>query len=638
MPDLGGNEERSSRRIPRRLPRRASGDRRRCGGRSLPAGFWPAGKSAWWGLVLLALGCAGPVVASPAITVDEIMARIRFLASDAFEGRDTGGEGARRAAAYIGRELGLAGAVPAGDKGSYLQDFLFTAGAAVGSPNRLVVRAGQRQERIEGADDLMPLPLSASGKAAGPLAFVGYGISAPELAYDDYAGVDVRGKIVIALRHTPEGDDAGSRFHAYGPLRRKALVAAAKGACGILFVEGPREGPEDTLGAFPAHAAPANCGIPAAFLRRALAEALLRGAGETTASLEAAGTAGRAPQPFVVPNVLAELQTTVVRQQREAANVVGWLEGADPVRKREAIIIGAHYDHLGMGSAELRALNEPHAVYNGANDNASGVAGMLELAEFFGKQRPPCSLVFVSFAGEEIGLLGSTWAARHLPPQVGRVIAMINLDMIGRLEDDRLLVAGAGSSPVWKSLLAESAALYQLEVREDPCGFGTSDQWAFYERGIPVLFFFTGVPSDYHTPNDTWPLINGPGEQRILQSVASMVARLAGLPKRPQFVRVRPSGAAVASRETRVFVGMSEAAVEDPLGVQVASVADGSPAAVAGVRGGDLVIEVAGRRIRNSGDYAAAFGGARPEVPLNLRVMRGGRPVSLTLVPRRLIH
>jgi aminopeptidase YwaD len=599
----------------------------------LAMGFGPAG--------FAAPTAAPPPQVTPVVDAGKIQADIRYLASRELEGRGSGTPGGRKAAAFIAGRFRAIGLQPLGAGGSYFQPFHFTAGVRLGQENALTLqrRAGKGAglERLPVRQGFMPLAFSRNGTASGSLVFAGYGISAPRIKYDDYAGLNVRGKIVVALRESPEGDDLKSKFAPFAPLRSKAMTAREKGAVGILFVTGPLTDAREDLGVFRYDASFSDSGIGAAVVHRAPVEALLRAAsGRALANLQLK-IAHAGPQSFPISGARATLTTEVEREERETANVLGLLPGSDPTLRDEVVLIGAHYDHLGYGGEGSLARSRAPQIHYGADDNASGTSGVMELAAYFAAQprRPARSLLFACFSGEELGLLGSSFYVKHPPVPLARTVAMINMDMVGRLRNDALTVIGAGTSPAWDGILKAADAPLGLKLLPSASGFGASDQTSFYATDIPVLFFFTGVHPDYHTPTDTWEKINAPGEAKVLTLVADVARRIADNPQRPRFVSADTGGPQMASASFNVYLGTIPDYSAEVQGVALTGVREGSPAENAGIRGGDVIIRFGGKAIKNIYDYTYALRDARAGVPVDVTVRRGGATRVLHVIPAR---
>ncbi|MBI3910670.1 MAG: M28 family peptidase [Armatimonadetes bacterium] len=587
-----------------------------------------------WLVAAAALQAAPPpdsAVSNPQITSAEVMAHIRYLASDELQGRGSGTPGAEKAAAYLTRRFRVAGLLPA-VQGSYLQKFGLVVGVRMGQPNKAVLTIGGQPTELRLREEFLPVAFTRNGQVAAEVVFAGYGISQPQLGYDDYAGLDVRGKIVLLLRHTPDDDDHG-KFGPYAPLRYKIMTAREKGAVGAILFTGTQGNRPDDLGDLRTDGSFGDSGIPAIILRRRAAEAMLAVTGRPLADLQTAMAHGQ-PQSFALPGVRADLTTNVVSERRTTANVVGRLPGSDPQLAREYVVIGAHYDHLGMGGVHSLDASGRPAIHHGADDNASGTAGVLELAQYFAARRKMVkrSLLFVGFSGEELGLLGSAYFVRKSPVPLDKIVAMINLDMIGRSREGQVQVIGTGTSPQWKEWLEAANQRYRLAMRGSGSGFGASDQQSFYARNIPVLFFFTGAHADYHRPSDTAEKINAEGEVKILKFVADTVERVARAPERPTFTRsdetASPGGVSFG-----VYLGTIPDYSENPDGVLLSGVREGSPAERGDVRAGDIIVEFGGRRVRNVQEYTYALRDAKPDVPVKMVVLRHGQRVELEVTP-----
>jgi aminopeptidase YwaD len=603
--------------------------------------------------LIAALCLAAASGALAAADPDRLLADVKYLASEELAGRGTGTPGKDLAAEYLAEEFRKAGLTPRGEDG-FFQSFTVTTGSRLGETNRLSVRQGGTQRPLDLGAEFMPLGSTGNGYAYAPVVFAGYGISAPELGYNDYEKIDPRGKIAIVLRHTPDMDDRG-KFAPYATLAYKAMAAREMGAAGILLVTGP--GRDENLGvpssvlqqarrgerpALGAASGSSDAGIPAAIVRRSVVEKLLAGAARKR-DLEALQTlmAHGQPQAFDLPGVRVGMHVSIERQRTPTRNVIGFLEGSDPALKNEVVVIGAHYDHLGMGDAHSLADRQEPAIHHGADDNASGTAGVLELARHFGQNRDRLgrSLLFMGFAAEEIGLLGSSHWVKNPTIPLERVAAMINLDMIGRLRNDTVHVIGWASSPAWGPVLEAANRAHGLQLRTGAgsgSGIGGSDQQPFYNQGIPVLFFFTGVHPDYHRPSDTWEKIEIAGIARIVGLVADTAEQISRLEARPQFARAAEPERAASSPGGggfRVYLGTIPDYAEEVEGVALAGVREGSPAEKAGLKAGDVLLQFAGQRIRNVQEYTTVLGTAQPNVPVEIVVRRDGREQRLTLTP-----
>jgi len=607
---------------------------------------------------LLAAPPAPEEVSDPQITAREVQAHVKYLASEELEGRGSGTSGNDLAAEYIAQRFRAAGLRAGGENGTFFQQFPVITGVSLGGGNALTLRSSSRTFPLQpgsgtppaGASaardgqpsaasaaaatgDYMPLSYSKNGSVFAPVVFAGYGISKPDLGYDDYKGLDVRGKIVLVLRHTPDGDLDG-KFGPYALLTYKTMTARLKGAAGILLVTGPISEQPENLGVFHLESASADCGIPAAFVKRQHVEKLLEPSGKTLRDLQIMIAHGKT-QSFAIPGARAGMRVNVVRDFRPTRNVLGFLEGSDPKLKDEVVVVGAHYDHLGRGGSHSLSGESAPAIHHGADDNASGTAGVLELAQHLAANREKLgrSVLFMGFSGEEMGLLGSAHWTRKPTIPLERVAAMVNLDMVGRLQNNVLNILGAPSSPVWKGLLDEVNGAYKFQVRAGGgTSFGASDQQSFYAKQIPVLFFFTGVHPDYHKPSDTWEKVNVEGEEKLLRFVADTVERVSRLPQRPEFSKSQDQEP-TTSPGFKVFLGTIPDYAAEVEGVAFQGVREGSPADKGGLRAGDVLIEFDGKKIRNVQEYTAILADAKPNVAVKLVVLRKGERVNLTVTP-----
>lgn len=560
------------------------------------------------------------------------MTHVRYLASDELDGRMTGEKGAEKAAVYIARNFEKAGLRPLGDGGTYFQKFPLPDKVIPGDDNSLTVTLGGHNKRLELGRDFFPLSFSASGSVSGEIVFAGYGISAPEMGYDDYEGLDVGGKIVLLLRGSPKDMGYRSHFYDYASFRYKAANAAGKGAKGVIFVTPESIGEEDDLASFafelPSGAAP----VEAVIVRREIAREIVASAGRDLARLEETLYGGKSGS-FFVRGSDAEIRTELLTVRGESANVLGFVPGSDPELRNEVVVIGAHYDHLGTGQSYTVPGLEKGMIYNGADDNASGVSGLIELGKYFGggEHGLKRSLLFIAFSGEEIGLVGSTYYTEHPAAAAGNTAAMINMDMIGRLSDNRLNILGVGSAEEWRSLIDKANSNVGLDLIYKDQAFGPSDQTVFFAEGIPAVLFFTGLHKDYHTPDDDWQKINYEGEARLLEVVANLITELGDGENGLTF-----SGGNQAydgPPGISVYLGTIPEYAGSKNGVRLSGVEKGSPAERSGLKENDTIIELDGIKIRNVYDYRNALAVSEAGVGVDLVIMRAGKRITVNVVP-----
>ncbi|HSF57836.1 MAG TPA: M20/M25/M40 family metallo-hydrolase [Candidatus Binatia bacterium] len=575
-----------------------------------------------------------PSTADP--RVDRLRDHVRYLASDELTGRGVETPGIKLARDYIAREFAKYGLRPGGDNGSYLQGFDVATGVTVKQP---AIMAFGKKPPLKLNEDWVPLGLSGSGRAEGDIVFAGYGITAKEYGYDDYAGIDAKGKVVLVLRYEPPPKDEKSpfqkapRYSNHATLRAKANNARDHGAVGMILVDLSHSGDEQkellsTLGSLWR----GGNRLLAAQVKRGAIEEWLDERGISLKSLkEKIDREGKpASQPLPAVQVTLEVNLEEVRQRTE--NVIGILPGSDPTLKDENIVIGAHYDHVGFGHYGTRDSHTSGRIHYGADDNASGTAVLLQLAERLSRAqfKPARTVVFAAFSAEELGLHGSRQYVNYPSVPLSSTKAMVNLDMVGRLRDKRLTVFGTRSARGLSAIVLEEAQKLGLQVTESD-GIGRSDHMSFYNKQIPALHLFTGSHADYHRPSDTWEKLNIEGMARVTELVQGLTERIANrkqpmvfvsLPSRPPTTGSEPQGYGAYLGSIPEF-GASEE------GVRLAGVQDGSPAASAGLREGDVIIKLAEMKIQNLEDLTAALRSKKPGDSVEITVVRNSQHLTL---------
>jgi aminopeptidase YwaD len=562
---------------------------------------------------------------SPQITAAEIQKHVRFLASDQLEGRKAGTKGNEAAAQYIANEFKTYGLRPVGDRSTYFQSFEFVAGVQLGKVNTFSFVSPQEHVTLDLGKDFRPLGFSSSDTFEGPVVFAGYGISDSAKGYDDYAGIWASGKAVIVLRNAPPSDSTHD-FGQYAALRYKASKAREKGAKALIVVTGPEDSDKDDLIKLTYDNATGNAGLPAINITQRTTERLLAVSGKKLTDIQKWLNTKKNPNSFELPGVSVNVNISLEEIRQSTANVVGFVEGADPVLKDQVIVIGGHFDHLGMGGESSGSLKpDTVAIHHGADDNASGSAGVLELAQAFASQRSSLkrSLLFIAFTGEELGLLGSAYYVNHPILPLDKTVAMLNIDMIGRMKNRTLIVYGIGTSPNFESLVQKynRDSTFVLKLNKD--GFGPSDQASFYGKQIPVFHFFTDVHSDYHRPSDTYDRLNYDGEEKILLYIESIATDLDDAADRPKYVSVEMPRQPGAGRSTRVTMGTIPDFGEQVQGMKISGVREGGPAAKAGMRGGDIIVKFGNVEIKNLYDFMYALGEYKPGDEVDVVFKRG---------------
>jgi len=545
----------------------------------------------------------------------------------------SGTPGAEKAAEYISSKFKQAGLKPLGDDNSYYQQFSFTMSVVLGSGNNLTIKLSDIQHKYELGKDFNTLSISSSGKIEGELVFAGYGISSNELDYDDYEGLDVKDKVVMVLRYIPGDYEPENEFYNYAALRYKAMNAREKGAKAIIFVTPYSEEEEVDISSVGLDYSYSDSGIQSLILRRDKAEEVLLKAGRSLKDIEK-NLDNKTNSTFNFTNTTAIVESEVIEEQGESSNVIGIVEGAGPLLKDEYIVIGAHYDHIGYGQRNSRSEKDSiHEIHNGADDNASGVAGLIELAKYFScrKNSLKRSLVFIAFSAEELGLLGASFYVDHPKVPVERTVAMINMDMIGRLTEDKLTVFGVGSSPEWTKLLQDSNDDYNFELSLNNSGFAPSDQSVFFAKEIPVLHFFTGLHKDYHTPGDDWEKTNPNGQKKVIQLISDLILNLSTEQKMIAFSNIKEPQK--RSTKFNVYLGTIPDYSNQEDGVKLMGVRAGSPAEKAGLMDDDVIVQFDGKSIKNIYDYVYALSDSKAGIPTSLVVMRNYKPLSLIIIP-----
>ncbi len=664
---------------------------------------------------------------------------VEYLASDALAGRRTGETGATNAAGYVANkfaDLKLKAGVSQTKNGrtsrNYLQEFPFVTASTLGENNFLEFKSETTGEkvRLKLIDEWMPLGFSASDSLENlPLVDVGYGISAKNLNYDDYRGVDLKNCVAVAIDAVPD-----RKFDDYADLRRKALAAREAGAKALIILAdisqekykklnydnlgdaglpvivvsgqgftktNPLRLPKTGAGARSADGTEYSGNVTtkpdgtrivaksdgttftykiqerkegnSVYSKRVDTKTLVKNPDGTSLELENDylfhDRDGEKEEDFTV-----SISTELLRQTSEAYNVIGVLEGNDTQLKTEAIVIGAHYDHLGRGGQGSLAVNST-AIHHGADDNASGVAAMLELARTFTKSKTnKRTLIFIAFGGEEEGLLGSKFYVNNPIFPLAKTVAMINMDMVGRLKDDKLTIGGIGTASEWKrsveyrnfnfsgvpnttnsvnpvptnlpapkipmeaqaTMTTATSSIktpsFNLQLNED--GFGPSDHSSFYGKQIPVLFFFTGSHEDYHKPTDTADKINYDGLLKIENFVGEIVRAIDANPNKPTYTVAKSSGTGEGRRGFNISLGTVPSYADGTNdGLLLDGVRDDSPAAKSGIKAGDKIVKLAGHDVRNISDYVFILGEMKAGTEYEIVVVRGAENLALKIIP-----
>lgn len=579
--------------------------------------------------ITILVSCNKVKIDIPEITEGELKEHIEYLASEELQGRLPGTPGDLAAAEYIRDEMLMWGLEPLFDNG--LQSFNIVADVKAGDKCYFAIAD---QEFTE-SKDFHPLSISESSSLKAEVVFAGYGFSidSDEIKWDDYKNVNVDGSWVMMLRADPEVDNSMSSFATYSSDRDKAMLAKDKGAGGVLLVSGKVFDPEDEFeglskGEF-------SVGIPVLRISRSLADQILKESEKTISGLEKELNEKREASSFNTGSVV-EAEAELLQEMVNTRNVVMKLPGTDPLLKEQYIIIGGHFDHLGTGGpgSSSRAV-DTIAVHYGADDNASGIAGMMEMAEKAASEKSnKRTLIFSAFAAEEMGLLGSKYLAANLPFEADSVDAMINLDMIGRLKENNLVqVGGVGTSPGLRELVNRNTDTSYFELSLSYEGYGPSDHSSFYGKDIPVLFVSTGAHLDYHTPFDTPDKINYSGLEAVSTLVYGYMEEIDSETEKLAFTEAGPkTQVSRGMRRKGVTLGiMPDFAGNVQNGLRADFVTPGKPAQLGGMIKGDIITAINGLPVNNIQDYMFRLSKLKHGETINVEILRDGKKELLLI-------
>jgi Zn-dependent M28 family amino/carboxypeptidase len=586
---------------------------------------------------------------------DRMKKDVTFLASPICEGRGPLTKGIDIAADYVADQFKAAGLKP-GNAGSYFQPFTRPANILEGTAKLSIQTPKGDKLDLKLGTDYQPMGLSVGGSAEAGIVFVGFGIThepkpdpktgkvdKDEIAYDDYAGVDVSGKIVVILRDFPgsKNEKPPRALRSQAPFVTKLALATKNGAKAVLFVNDLNTaGTDDGLLDFNFTAmgnSSADVKIPAFHVKRAVVDKMLKANGGTGLDdTEKAINKELKPKSRELTGWTANGDMKTTRGTAKLKNVIGVVEGNGPLAK-ETVVIGAHYDHLGYGIVGSRAGGRKMAIHPGADDNGSGTTAILELARRFAAMpnRQGRRLVFMAFSGEELGLFGSQYYCNNPIFPLNETAAMLNLDMVGRLSKDaktgkaKLLSEGNGTAKEFKEIVDTLMTKYDFQLSPKASGFGPSDHASFCGKKVPVLFFWTGLHDDYHMPADTADKINIVGMKKVVDMSEEVATWMATVEKRPAFVEVKgSSGPRPAGGGPRLGIrpGYGD---DDENGVAVEGVGDDTPAARGGIKGGDKIVGIEGKPVKNLQTYMAAMSGVKAGSTIEVTVLRAGKKVPL---------
>ena len=588
-----------------------------------------------------------------AIREADLRLHLTALTADKTDGRLTGTPGEAKAAAYVAATFKALGLEPAGDDGTYLQRFSFTAGVSLGERNTLTIKdtSGERQLALEQA--WRPLAFSGTGDSGtAQVAFAGFGIVAPREkdhdAFDSYKGINVAGKWVLVFRGVPQNVAGTRRLHLtrYADLRYKASVARSKGAKGLIVAPAPGVSYKDPLVRLTYEATQGKSSLPAVSIDDATARTLLGSSGVRLDPLFELLNKGETGRELVVADVSVAANIDLTFEQRTGRNVLARLK-TGAANNVPPLIIGAHLDHLGRGqtSGSLARSEEAGQIHPGADDNASGVVGMIEIAQWLaseqetGRLKARRDIIFAAWSGEELGLLGSSHfvselaAASQSKTLSGKVSAYLNMDMVGRLRKS-LYLFGLGSSSIWKREVERRNVPVGLPIVTSNDTYLPTDATSFYLKGVPILHAFTGTHAEYSTPRDTADLINFKGLSRIARFMGLIAKSQAQSKDTPDFIKHEKPKGTGARRRSTVYLGtIPDYATESTIGVPISGVMKGGPAEKAGLRGGDVIVGLSTSKIENIYDYVRVINQLKVGEAIKVTVTRDGKPVELSLTP-----
>lgn len=602
----------------------------------------------------------------PEIRAADARIHVEQLCREEMEGRLTGTEGERLATAYVAEQFARFGLAPAGEDGTFFQSFEFTAGAALGRANGLTMLEQYYVEGVEDAqiaertqfqldEDWRPLAFSQTGTFDdAEVVFAGYGIVAPaegdQEGYDSFVHLDVSDKWVMVLRFMPEDIPPERRQHLgrFSTLRYKAMVLRDRGAHGMIVVSGPKANVREPLVRLAFDAAMSGTSIPAVSISDAAADRLLARSGRAIRELQETLDGGAPQMGFGLKDVKLGASIDIQKIRRTGRNVLARLPAGADAQDAPIVAIGAHVDHLGRGEGtnSLARDVERGEIHYGADDNASGVAALLEIAEYLadaqrrGRLELKRDVLFAAWSGEELGLLGSQRFVEQVGRQLGNptdirgaVAAYLNMDMVGRLSE-KLILNGVGSSPFWAGEIERRNAPIGLPIQAQDDSFLPTDSTAFYMRGVPVLSAFTGSHAEYHTPRDTPDTLNYEGIEKIARFMALMVRSLATADETPEYVAMTQPQPMGQRAGMRAYLGtIPDYADTGGQGLRLSGVTKGAPADTAGLRAGDLIVELAGKTIENVYDYTYAITAMKVGQPVRVVVTRDGQRLEMEITP-----
>ena len=579
-------------------------------------------------LLYLLNNCAGPL---SVITQRELKSHVRYLASDGLQGRFPGTDGGRKAAEYIRNQFESSGLTLLGDAG--FQHFDVITDAVLGYDNTLTIDTYSYTAGI----DFIPLSFSQNTTLIAPVIFVGFGFNFQNdsLSWNDYSDIDVTGKWVLILRGSPDGNNPHGDYAEHSSLRKKVTIAKDHSAAGVIFISGLSFDDSDNLIPLEHNQGQAMVTIPVIHVARGIVEILLKESGNNLISYENNVIQKMEKFKAIGSKKIVSASTDVKYKMVQTQNIVGLLPGIDKQLQNEYVVIGAHYDHLGFGGKNSGSRRpDNYEIHNGADDNASGVSVMMELAEMFSHHHSNArTMVFIGFGAEEMGLLGSKYFVKSGLIKKDNIQIMLNMDMVGRFDKKvkKISIGGTHTAVNLESEIEPIISKTNLQYSFSPEGYGPSDHSSFYVSDVPVLFFFTGAHSDYHTPDDDTEKINYKGMEAISQLIFSIANHLSTMDEKLVFQEAGSKKQEERQRFKVTLGIMPDYTYSATSGLRIDAVLKDRPASDAGLEDGDIIIEMNGGSVDDIYEYMNRLSDFRPGDEVTVKVLRGKNEKTVTV-------
>ena len=565
------------------------------------------------------------------ISEKDIMEHIRFLSDDKRAGRYPGTRGSKDVIAYLINQLKSYGVQPAGEGSSFKQTFSILDSVKIGRNNSLKIN--DRPLNIE--KDYIPLWFSGNSSVSAEVVFAGYGINliTDSLVWNDYKDLNVDGKWVMVMRHSPERENPHSIYAPHSDLHKKMIEARDRGAAGIIFIS---QVEDSTLIPFKYIPGYSKSGIPAIQIDNEVADDILNSVGSSRKIIQDKMNNNLKPESFKISNIKISANVELKNIYSRAANVIGKIVSRNHKYRDEYVIIGAHFDHLGYGGPGSGSLKpDTNAIHNGANDNASGTAGLIELAHKLQNNRQLLkrSILLIGFDAEERGLLGSKYFIQNPTVEKSNIVTMINMDMIGKMKDSTVVIGGVGTSPIFEKILDSLSIDSGLKFEFNQAGYGPSDHASFYSENIPVLFFFTGdYDNNYHLPEDDWQSINLKGERQILNVIHNLVIDISRQNLKPSFTLAGPKKQQTQRNNNKIKLGIIPHYGGTIDGLKIDKIYDpNGPAARAGIRSGDIIKSINKKPVKDIYEYMKRIKDLKKGQSVSMDIKRDGRIIMLTV-------